>query len=171
MNTIIWLFPILFMLHDFEEIIFLQSWIKRNESSIRKSLPSWAQKLISHLRNISTAAFCLGVAEEFFLITIVTIRSFFTKEYFLWLGLFIVFTIHLVVHCFQSLILKKYIPAVFTSILLLPICIQIICYAGDNILLKNLLYFSFISIFITILNLVFIHYCIFKFDQWLLSKN
>jgi len=32
-NTIIWLLPIVFMIHDFEEIIFFKPWIIKNKDS------------------------------------------------------------------------------------------------------------------------------------------
>ena len=30
MESIMWLFPIFFMIHDFEEIIFAKSWLEKN---------------------------------------------------------------------------------------------------------------------------------------------
>lgn len=32
LQVIIWFFPILFMFHDFEEIIFMRAWISKNKS-------------------------------------------------------------------------------------------------------------------------------------------
>ena len=31
-QTLIWLFPIMFILHDFEEIIMVERWMKRNST-------------------------------------------------------------------------------------------------------------------------------------------
>ena len=45
MNTlkmIIWLFPIAFMLHDFEEILFLEDWLEGHGRDLRQVLPGWA---------------------------------------------------------------------------------------------------------------------------------
>jgi|GEM_PF-6596281 hypothetical protein len=36
-NTLIWLFPIAFIFHDLEELVFLQPWLKKNAEDIRGS--------------------------------------------------------------------------------------------------------------------------------------
>ena len=125
-QVIIWLFPILFIFHDFEEIIFIQVWISKNRRYLCEKLPRLSKKLLPHFDNITTSSFALGVAEEFILISIITAISYLMNWYSLWLGLFIAFTLHLAVHCFQALIIRKYVPAIVTSIICLPICIYII---------------------------------------------
>lgn len=61
----IWLFPILFIFHDFEEIIFMRAWINKNRSFLRGRFPVLAPKMFAHFDPITTSAFALGVAEEF----------------------------------------------------------------------------------------------------------
>lgn len=61
---IIWLFPILFMIHDFEEIIIIKSWQQKNKEYIENRL----QKFVPFNFKASTAAFSIGVAEEFVII-------------------------------------------------------------------------------------------------------
>ena len=34
-NTIVWLFPVIFMLHDFEEIIFVEAWKRKYKRKIQ----------------------------------------------------------------------------------------------------------------------------------------
>ena len=74
-QVIIWLFPMLFIFHDFEEIIFMKAWINKNKAYLLKKFPGLPQKLLSHLDNITTSSFFLGVAEEFIIISIITIIS------------------------------------------------------------------------------------------------
>ncbi len=38
-KVMVWLYPILFMFHDFEEIIFMQSWINRNRNYLYNRFP------------------------------------------------------------------------------------------------------------------------------------
>ena len=38
-QTLIWLFPIMFVLHDFEEIIMVEKWLKRNSTVMYDILP------------------------------------------------------------------------------------------------------------------------------------
>ena len=49
-----------------------------------------------------------------------------TGFYGLWLGVFIAFTFHLVIHIGQTLVIKKYVPAVITSVICLPLSIWLI---------------------------------------------
>ena len=46
--------------------------------------------------------------------------------YGLWLGVFIAFTFHLVIHIGQTIVIKKYVPAVITSVICLPLSIWLI---------------------------------------------
>ncbi len=64
-QVIILFFPILFIIHDFEEIIFIQSWISKNRYYLCEKFPALSKKLLPHFDNITTASFAFGVAEEF----------------------------------------------------------------------------------------------------------
>lgn len=96
-RCIIWLLPILFIFHDFEEIILMKPWINRNRSHLQNKFPKISNKFLSHFDNITTSSFALGVAEEFILISIITIISCITNKYELWLGLFVTFFLHLII--------------------------------------------------------------------------
>lgn len=37
--SVIWLLPIVFMIHDFEEIIFMEWWIKKEMITLEKKYP------------------------------------------------------------------------------------------------------------------------------------
>jgi len=117
---LVWLLPIVFMLHDFEEIIFMENWFAHNREQISMRVPKLAPKLFHHIDQLTTARIALGVACMFLLVAGITLISVSTGIYYLWLAGFIVFSIHLLVHIAQSLVLRSYIPAVVTSILALP---------------------------------------------------
>ena len=118
----IWLFPILFMLHDFEEILIVNAWQRKNKQYIegRKG------KYIPFNFKGSTAAFSVGIAEEFVIISVVVVLSCLFNSYVVWFGLFIAFIIHLFLHIFMSISFKKYVPGVVTSILFIPPCCFIV---------------------------------------------
>ena len=168
-RALIWLFPILFIFHDFEEIVFMKPWINRNEGYLNSRFPKLSKSIILHFSNTTTSAFALGVAEEFILICVITIISYFTNWYYLWFGTFIAFSIHLIVHCIQALILKGYVPCVVTSVLCLPICFCFLRMFMTNyeINIGIIVLFSFIAIAIMILNLAAIHKGMLIFDRWL----
>ncbi|AGK95508.1 HXXEE domain-containing protein [Clostridium pasteurianum] len=165
LTIIIWLFPILFMIHDFEEIIMINPWKKRN----REYIEEIKNKRIPFEFNASTAAFAIAVAEEFLIISIVTLISYVIYSYAIWYGLFIAFTLHLIFHLFQWLRFKKYVPSTITSVLFIPICFYMIY--KFNILLHynsvTLFLYILIASIIMIINLYFLHRGMKKFDYWL----
>jgi len=166
-QVIIWLFPILFIFHDFEEIIFMQPWISKNREYLSERFPTLSKKLLPHFDNITTSSFALGVAEEFILISIITVISYVMNWYSLWAGLFIAFTLHLVVHCFQTLIVRKYVPAIVTSIICLPICFYIIKHIVKLLTLDTVVLYSIFGFIIMVINLGVIHKFIDVFSRWL----
>lgn len=163
----VWFFPMLFIFHDFEEIIFMQPWISKNRQYLSKRFPALSKKLLPHLDKITTSSFASGVAEEFILISIVTIHSYITGWYSLWGGLFIAFALHLIIHCFQILILRRYIPAIVTSIICLPICIYIIKHIVQYIPLDSIVLYSIFGFLIMVVNLGIIHKGMDIFSKWL----
>lgn len=166
-QVLIWLFPILFIFHDFEEILLMQAWINKNKYYLCERFPRLSKKLQPHFDNITTSSFALGVAEEFILISVVTIISYVTNFYSLWVGLFIAFTLHLVVHCFQTLIIRRYVPAIVTSIICLPICMYIIKHIVQLITLDTVILYSIIGLIIMVINLGIVHKFMDAFSKWL----
>lgn len=162
---IIWLFPILFMIHDFEEIIIIKAWQRKNKEYIENKL----EKYVPFNFRASTASFSIGVAEEFVIISIVTIISYLFNNYIVWFGLFIAFFLHLFFHVLMYIIFKRYVPGVVTSIIFIPIS----CFMVYRI--NVLLYYNISTLFFTILigtllmaiNLYFLHKAMGKFDLWL----
>lgn len=166
-HTIIWLFPILFIFHDFEEIIFMQVWISKNRDYLCDRFPTLSKKLLPHFDNITSSSFAFGVAEEFILISIITVVSYMMNWYSLWIGLFIAFTLHLLIHCFQVLIVRKYVPAIVTSVICLPICIYIIKQIIQVSKLNIVILYSILGFIIMVINLGVIHKAMDIFSKWL----
>lgn len=154
---LIWLFPILFMIHDFEEIIFMRAWLGKNKSFLQMRFPRLSKKMLPHFEQLTTSAFALGVAEEFILISIITVVSYLKDWYGLWIGAFIAFALHLVVHCIQVFIVRKYIPVIVTSVICLPVSIYIITQVVKVMPLYTIIFYSILSFIIMTINLGIIH--------------
>lgn len=169
MPIIVWIFPILFIFHDFEEIIFIKAWMNKNRHYLSKKYPVLSKKLLPHFENITTSSFALGVAEEFMLISIVTIISYILNWYGLWIGLFAAFTLHLLLHCFQALIIGKYVPAVVTSVICLPVCMYIIKLIIQSFPLNTIILYSVFGITIMAVNIIIIHKSMNIFNKWLIQ--
>ncbi len=163
----IWLFPILFMLHDFEEIIFLPPWLHKNKPYLSDRFPKLSGRLFEHFDNITPASFTLGVAEEFLLISVITFISTLTHNYYLWMGLFIAFNLHLISHLIQSCMVGKYFPALVTSLISLPIGITILIKVITLFSWLNIILYGCLGITIMVVNLVIVHKGMDHFSRWL----
>ena len=156
MKDIIWLFPLLFIFHDLEEIIGFIPWLQRNEQLLAKK----ATVILKAHKDLSTEGFALAVAEEFVVVLFVSFFAIFYHTrflYLIWLGGFVAFALHLVLHILQAIWIRRYIPALATSILCLPVS-SIIIWKTTTLLHVNtieLLVFSLIGILIVIVNLFF----------------
>src|SRR5699024_3697781 len=116
---IIILLPIIFMLHEFEEIICFKPWIEKNQSWLITKYPLFS-KLVAHLNEMSVPTFAMLVLEEFILVSIVTITALTLHWYNIWVAIFTAFAFHILIHIIQWIIIRKYIPVIITSLLALP---------------------------------------------------
>ena len=132
-STIVWLLPIVFMVHDFEEILFFKSWINKNRDYLSEKFPNLSKRFL-RLSSLSTSAFALAVAEEFALLSLITVGSVIFESYVLWLAAFMGFFVHLLLHLGQWIILRRYIPAIGTTFPALLYC----AYTLHEIIAKSL---------------------------------
>ena len=98
-------------------------WINRNKDYLSKKFPKISKRFLSRMENLSTSAFTLAVAEEFLLLSLITVSSVLFDNYLLWLAAFMGFFVHLLFHLGQWIILRRYIPAICTTVLALVYCI------------------------------------------------
>jgi hypothetical protein len=147
------------MFHDFEEIIFFKSWMNKNGDYLAKRFPKLSKRFLFRLSNLSTPAFALAVAEEFVLLSLITLGSVLFNNYWLWLAAFMGFFVHLLAHLVQWVVLKRYIPAICTSFLSLIYC----AYALYEIISNNIfqpleiVLWTVIGLCLMGVNLVFAH--------------
>ncbi|AWI03577.1 HXXEE domain-containing protein [Clostridium drakei] len=153
--SLIWLFPLIFMVHDFEEIIFQEWWFNKERLSLLKKYP----KVVKEYEQISTAGFALAVSEEFIVLLIISLTAIVFRWYYLWLGTLVTFLIHLIIHIVQWAIYKKYIPAIITVIPAVIYSIYAIrfIYKSSNMMLLPGIMWSIGSMIIFLANLFFAH--------------
>jgi len=149
-EILIWLFPIVFMIHEFEEIIFMRWWVKKNKEHILKKYPKLGKQVLGQFDVVSTEAFSLIVAEEFLIVSFIVVFSAFTNNYDLYVGLILAFSIHLLTHLIQFIALRSYTPAIITTLLTGIFC----AYAFVNMRNNELLRFNRTLIFTIVLTVV-----------------
>lgn len=167
-STIVWLFPFIFMLHEFEEIIFLKPWVRENSVYLQKRVPKPARRLSSHLAKLSISAFTVAVAEEFILLSVITIVSIMFDSYLLWLGVFMGFFVHLLIHFVQWIVLRRYIPVIITTFISLIYCGFSLTYILEKGIFQItvVLLWTVIGFIIIAINLLFAH----KLAEWFDKK-
>jgi hypothetical protein len=123
-QTLIWLFPIIFVFHDLEEIIMVEKWIKKNSDVIYEKLPrKIADRVIKHF-SMSTAQFSVAVLVIFLFVSSSTYMASqyihqgpFANIYF-FVAFTLIFFIHVFTHIGQSIFFRSITPGVITSIVI-----------------------------------------------------
>ena len=155
-NLIFILFPIFFMIHEFEEIIMIEKWMEKYCLDLCRRFPGISRHL-SKLKGIDTRNFSIIVAEEFLIVSLLTIVSILTNNVVYWYCGLAAFSIHLIIHIFQFIIWKGYIPAIVTTIFCIPYCVIAIYKASCILALSELFIYAMISFVISAVNLVIMH--------------
>ena len=125
MNTmafLVWLMPVIFMIHDFEEILMAEIWGKRYQKKIERIFPKRRPFGLAEIKAWQTPTFSIGVEIEFLIFSAISLFSVLLQNYLLWYGAFLGLLIHMVfIHILICFWFKGYVPGVITSaILLLP---------------------------------------------------
>ena len=118
-TTLIWLFPIAFMFHDFEELILFEPWLKKNardiEARLKPRVPAFIARQISTILVKSTTEFAIPVSLIFAMTGLASFLAVVYGQY----GFFLIasgsFFLHGFMHLGQAVLLRRYIPAVITS--------------------------------------------------------
>ncbi|MCF1616505.1 HXXEE domain-containing protein [Tetragenococcus koreensis] len=117
LQLIIWSLPILFMLHDLEEIIIVKPW----QIKYRTKLSHAKLKPFNHFKLPESGA--VAILIEFIILTIVALLASLYQTYLLWFAVDFVFIFHFFGHYVLSLVFKGYVPGLYTAIILLPLCL------------------------------------------------
>lgn len=163
--------PLLFIVHDAEEIFFQHKWVIKNEERIRSRFP-FANAIVDKLVKLDTASFVIAALEEWVILVVATLYLLVDGPYghFLWESLFLAFSFHLLVHIIQAVLLKGYVPGLVTGILVLPYCMM-----GVKIISNDLSAIGFICCLLlgvsgVVVNLKFAHYIGMKGKKYLLPS-
>lgn len=143
------------MIHEFEEIVFIRWWFRTNQSSLLERFPKLGERMINQLGSLSTEAFALIVAEEFILVSVTVVICAVTKNYNLFIGMVVAYTIHLIGHIVQTITIRKYTPFIVTSVLTGIYCILVLNhFITENLLITGLtVVYSVIYFIILVANL------------------
>lgn len=110
-----WSLPILFILHDFEEMIVMPLWKKRSRFRALKNPTAY----FGATRDGS--AFSVGVLEEFVILLLISAICQLTGNNRLYLGFCIAYALHFLIHYKLSYSFRGYVPGLVTVTLQIPL--------------------------------------------------
>lgn len=120
-RTLIWLFPIMFMFHDFEEIIFGEPWLRKNADEIMgrigNRVPAFVAKQIQAVFKKSAYELAFPISLIFALTFISSYLAVEYQSYSFFIMASGVFFLHGFMHIGQAILLRRYVPAVISSVL------------------------------------------------------
>ncbi len=171
-ETIMWLLPIVFMLHDFEEIIMMKPWIGREQGALMQRFPRFMGRIIPHVSKLSTSSFSFAVLFMFALITVLTLISVECKLYSLWSGFLVGFGLHAIIHIIQFIVYRKYVPVIITSFpaLLYSLLAFYTVYTRLNLEIMPILLWSMIAVTLLPISVLVAHYLAGRFETWLSGR-
>ncbi|GIM45985.1 hypothetical protein DNHGIG_15340 [Collibacillus ludicampi] len=118
LNTLIWLFPIAFMLHDFEEIIWIEPWLKKNYTKVIHIVPGTYRKFIEKYAKVTSSQFAVAVLVEFILFIPTTFLAAEKHMYLFFLGFNMAILLHVLGHIQSMIWCKMYTPGVGSALLI-----------------------------------------------------
>lgn len=147
-SSLYWLFPILFMTHEIEEIIFLPRFVERLK---------WnnSNKVIEKIPSISSFQFTLIVIEQLILIILLSFYCYMNNNISLYIALIIVYIVHILIHYIQAIVIKKIIPGFYMGTLSLIVLAYLLITIEVD--LKELVGYILIILLIAIFNLLIMH--------------
>ena len=139
------LFPSLFMIHEMEEILLMLSFM----SSMVEH-----PKFKNFKEFYSPFKFNLIVFEEFLILLAFLAHSFYVGDFTIYQTIIIAYNYHIVIHVFQSLYLKRYVPGLLSGIVT-GLC----CSIWIHQLVQSSLYLYFSSILTLLIILINLALC------------
>jgi hypothetical protein len=118
MSGLIWLSLVMFVIHDLEEIIWVEPSLKKNKHKILNRVPNSRRKSIGNMLDITSSQFAVAVLFEFVFLTVITFSAAEHGQYFWFLAFMTIFFLHVFTHLGQALLFKIYAPGVVTAILI-----------------------------------------------------
>ncbi|MCR5673658.1 MAG: HXXEE domain-containing protein [Lachnospiraceae bacterium] len=119
MQEYLLLLPIIFIIHDMEEIIGF-GWFFEKNPDLFERFP----KVMNTYRGFTYMGFAAAVYEEFIPFFGVSLLAYYFPGkvlYGLWYGIFLALVGHFFIHIGHTIHIRKYIPCFITSVISLPV--------------------------------------------------
>lgn len=129
-EIILLLFLIVFMVHEFEEILFVKTWVVKNKDKPKFKRQYWVAAFRKY--PMSTATFAALIAEEFVVVGALTLAALYGGFYSFFVGLLVAYGIHLLKHIWDMTRWRAYIPGGPTALVTAPIILWMILHLSSQ---------------------------------------
>lgn len=126
-ESLLWFFLVCFIVHEFEEIIYLGKFISVNLERIKLNAPKRFHSTIDGLSEHNDSRFAFAVFEEIIVLAAIIALSLHFNSYSFFVAVVIAYELHVLFHVLQSIIIRMYIPAVGSGILTSIYCVICVC--------------------------------------------
>lgn len=114
-ESLSWLFLAVFIIHDLEEIIWIEPWFKKHYSKVSYTIPPTFQSMLHSMASITSSQFAVAVGIEFVLFIPITFLAAEYHQFLIFIGVNSIFFLHVFTHVGQSLYTKIITPGVITA--------------------------------------------------------
>ncbi len=137
-NTLFWLFPIIFMIHRFEDLIIMPEYSKNRFDDFIFKTTGDKMKRIRSLSLVPKSLYITVAAIEFIFISVITLISTETGKFNFFTVINILLFIHVYIHISMSVGLKKLTPGFITAVvLIIPYELKLLWYMLRNMDLQG----------------------------------
>ncbi|MFT8936364.1 MAG: HXXEE domain-containing protein [Liquorilactobacillus sp.] len=151
-----WLLPLLFMFHDFEELVFVPHWLQRNDPTI------YGRTLFGGVNRSDILS--AGIWEEFCIYLALSAIAYWFNYPLLIVAATLPYFCHLIMHIGFSLIKHAYVPGVVTALIEIPVTIAYL------LILTKLTYSPFWQWLLVIFMMFVFFIGNLKLIHWLMAK-
>jgi hypothetical protein len=121
MGFYLWLLPVLFMIHEFEEIFMIEAWSSRYQEKINRIWPTKKPFGLDYAGNHITARIGIGIFCEFLLVIVICLLCAIFQNYYAWYGFLVGLVLHPLLHLSVCIKFKGYVPGIITlAIVFIP---------------------------------------------------
>jgi len=130
MNTMgfyVWLLPVLFMIHEFEEIFMIEAWFDGNKEKINRLFPTKKPFGLDNAVKYLTPTIAIGIFGEFIASILICLLCLVFDNYYVWYAYLVGFVLmSTLLHGRLSIQFRGYTPGIITMAILLIPCIWLL---------------------------------------------
>jgi hypothetical protein len=120
MGFFVWLMPVIFMVHEFEEIFMVEAWASRHKEKIHAIWPTKKPFGLDHAGPYLSATIGIGIFVEFLFAILISALCVVFNNYYAWFGFWIGYVFHMFFpHLWVTIKFKGYLPGIITGMITL----------------------------------------------------